>query len=284
MELNLSLVLIALVCIIILLSILIYISKNMLKITKYTYENIKIPKKLDGKTIVQISDVHSRIYGKNNEEVINKVKEINPDIVIMSGDIIHKHEEKIDWFISMYEEIYKNYPTYYAIGNHEIDLGEEKSNYYIKKLKELGVHVLIDESEIYEESVIHGVRFEEAAKHRKPTEVENKDYFEKIKKVFENIDSNKFNILIAHDPENFEMYKKLNFDLIFSGHIHGGLIRVGKVCLLSPRRTFFPKYSYGMTKKGPNTIITSSGMGPASIDIRLFNRPEIVVVKLVSSR
>jgi len=74
--------------------------------------------------------------------------------------------------------------------------------------------------------------------------------------------------------------EKLNVDLIFSGHIHGGLIRFGKICLLSPRRKFFPKYSYGKNTLNNTTIITTSGIGNATIPIRLFNRPEIVEVIL----
>ena len=80
--------------------------------------------------------------------------------------------------------------------------------------------------------------------------------------------------------KELKLYEKLGVDLIFSGHVHGGLIRFGKLCLLSPRRKFFPKYSYGKYKLNTTTLITSSGIGNATIPIRMFNQPEIVEVIL----
>ena len=112
------------------------------------------------------------------------------------------------------------------------------------------------------------------------TEEKKKKYINYMRNKLGDIKENEFNILLAHDPENFKMYEKLNVDLIFSGHVHGGLVRFGKICLLSPRRKFFPKYSYGKNILNKTTLITSSGLGNATIPVRLFNRPEIVEVIL----
>jgi hypothetical protein len=115
---------------------------------------------------------------------------------------------------------------------------------------------------------------------KKLTEERKEKYIKYMRNKLKDINTNEFNILITHDPENFKLYEKLKVDLIFSGHVHGGLVRVGKLCLLSPRRKFFPKYSYGKNTINDTTIITSSGIGNATIPIRLFNRPEIVEVVL----
>ena len=263
---------------------LIYISNNCLAIRKYNIKNKKIPDKFDGLKIIHISDVHSKIFGNNNEKVIQKVNKINPDIVIMSGDIIDKREKDIDKFINMYKEIYLKYPVYYSIGNHERKLGYFKYKEYIEKLKELGVHVIINGKEKIlkddEEIIINALKFRENMQPKKLTLDRKNKYINYMYNKLKNIDNTKFNILIAHDPENFKLYKELDIDLVFSGHVHGGLIRFGKNCLLSPRRKFFPKCSYGKTQEGATTIITSSGMGNASIPIRMFNRPEIVEVIL----
>jgi len=130
-----------------------------------------------------------------------------------------------------------------------------------------------------EEGIGSKLKQESYAKQREIIEKEQK-YIRYMKEVLPKINTEEYNILISHDPENFEMYEKLNVDLIFSGHIHGGLIRFGKICLLSPRRKFFPKYSYGKNTLNNTTIITTSGIGNATIPIRLFNRPEIVEVIL----
>lgn len=263
---------------------LIYISNNCLVIKKYNIKNKKISDKFNGLKIVHISDVHSKIFGKNNEKVIQKVKDINPDIIIMSGDIIDKREKDMDKFINMYKEIYLKYPVYYSIGNHERKLGYIKYKEYINKLRKLGVHVIINGKEKIvkdnEEIIINALKFRENMQPKKLTFNRKNKYIKYMYNKLKNIDNTKFNILIAHDPENFKLYKELEMDLIFSGHVHGGLIRFGKYCLLSPRRKFFPKYSYGKTQEDGITIITSSGMGNASIPIRLFNRPEIVEVIL----
>ena len=270
--------------IILIIYTLIYISNNCLVIRKYNIKNKKISDKFNGLKIVHISDVHSKIFGKNNEKVIQKVKDINPDIIIMSGDIIDKREKDMDKFINMYKEIYLKYPVYYSIGNNERKLGYIKYKEYINKLRKLGVHVIINGKEKIvkdnEEIIINALKFRENMQPKKLTFNRKNKYIKYMYNKLKNIDNTKFNILIAHDPENFKLYKELEMDLIFSGHVHGGLIRFGKYCLLSPRRKFFPKYSYGKTQEDGITIITSSGMGNASIPIRLFNRPEIVEVIL----
>ena len=125
--------------------ILVYISNNLLKVKKYTLYSSKLPDEFDNFKLVHITDVHSKIFGKNNEKVINTIKKINPEIIIMSGDIIDQRTGKVNDFICMYEEIYKSFPTFYSIGNHERKLKYKLYKSYIENLKKLGVHVLINE-------------------------------------------------------------------------------------------------------------------------------------------
>ncbi|MGN1013584.1 MAG: metallophosphoesterase [Clostridia bacterium] len=273
------------ICIIaIVLLILINISNNCLKITKYKVKNSKLPDNFNNMKIVHISDVHSKIFGKNNEEFIKKVKKINPDIIIMSGDIIDDSTKDVNSSITSLKEIYSNYPTFYSIGNHERKLGYKSYKKYIELLRDNGVNVLVNEGVYFkrgkEEIKINALKFRENMQPKILTEEKKEKYIKYMKNKLKDININEFNILIAHDPENFELYEKLGVDLIFSGHIHGGLIRIGKLCLFSPRRKLFPKYSYGKYKLNNTTLITSSGIGKASIPIRLFNRPEIVEVIL----
>lgn len=270
--------------ILIILSILIYISKNCLKITKYKVRNKKIPNSFNKFKIVHIGDVHGKLFGKNNEKFINKVKEINPDIIIMSGDIIDDSCKDIKKYVEYFKELYLKYPTYYSIGNHERKLGYNKYKVYLNYLKKYGVTV-IENGSCYlernnEKIIINFLKFRENMQPNILTKEKEQKYIRYMKEVLPKINTEEYNILISHDPENFEMYEKLNVDLIFSGHIHGGLIRFGKICLLSPRRKFFPKYSYGKNTLNNTTIITTSGIGNATIPIRLFNRPEIVEVIL----
>lgn len=270
----------------IILMVMIYISVNWLKHKKYKIVTDKLPASFNGLKIVHITDVHSKIFGKNNSRVINMVNNINPDIVVMTGDIISQFETDIDGFIDMYKEIYKKYPVFYSIGNHERKLGYTKFKYYMDKLRDLGVHVLINGTEKYYKGndyiVINILKFRENIQYKVLNEKNNNMIIKNMKESIDEVDKSKFNILLSHDPENYKLYKELGVDLIFSGHDHGGLIRLGKKCLLSPRRKFFPKYAYGKHEEDGVTIITSSGMGPARIKIRLFNRPEIVEINIVN--
>lgn len=280
----LEMIIIILIAMIFVLLGLIYISTNVIKVKKYTVNNSKLPKEFDGLKIVHISDVHSKIFGKDNSGVVKRILKANPDIVIMSGDIIDKREKDIEKFVSMYKTIYEKYPTYYSIGNHERKLGWKKYKKYLKMLQSCGVHVIINGSENLTKNdkhiVINALKFRENMQPKVLTNEKEEEFISYMKSKLKNLNTKEFNILIAHDPENFKMYKKLGVDLVFSGHVHGGLIRFGKICLLSPRRTFFPKYSYGKNTEENTTIVTSSGMGKATLPIRLFNRPEIVIVTL----
>lgn len=273
-----------LIILIIIALILIYISNNCLKVTRYIVKNNKIPESFDGLKIVHISDVHSKIFGKNNYKFFEKINEINPDMIFMTGDIIDDSEKNIKGYVNIYKELFKRYPIYYSIGNHERKLGYNKYKEYISLLKENGVNVIVNGSTYFkkgnEKIKINALKFRENMQPRVLTIQKKDKYINYMKKKLNDIDTNEFNVLLAHDPENFEMYEKLKVDLVFSGHVHGGLIRFGKVCLLSPRRRFFPKYSYGKNTINKTTIITSSGIGSATIPIRLFNRPEIVEVIL----
>ena len=263
---------------------MIYISNNWLKVTKYTVKNNKLPNSMNNLKIAHISDVHGKLFGKNNEKFISKIKEINPDIVIMSGDIIDDSCEDVEEYVKYFKEIYQNYPTYYSIGNHERKLGYSKYKKYVELLRKNGAKVIINGSMEYQKNnekiVINALKFRENMQPKVLTDERKQKYIKYMKTKLKDLDKDKFNILIAHDPENFELYEKLGVDLIFSGHVHGGLIRFGKLCLLSPRRKFFPKYSYGKYKLNTTTLITSSGIGNATIPIRMFNQPEIVEVIL----
>lgn len=270
----------------IVICILVWISNNCLKVTEYEVESSKIPKEFNNYRIIQISDTHSKMYGKNNSKFIEMVKKENPDIIIMSGDIIDGRRKNIEEAIKMFKPLYEKYPVYYAEGNHELMLDEKDSKKYYDLLKANGVNILKENSAYIEKNGekirIFGLKYDEYMKDNSNSIDKKENFVKIIKNKFNDIDTNEYNILIAHDPEDFEFYEKIKVDLIFSGHVHGGLVRFGKIALLSPRRKFFPKYGYGKNTINNTTMITSSGSGNARIPVRLFNRPEIVKVILKS--
>lgn len=107
----------------------------------------------------------------------------------------------------------------------------------------------------------------------------NYDY---IQKKLGDLNTDECNILLAHNPLYFKEYVKWGADFVFSGHVHGGIIRIPKVGgLLSPDRTFFPKYSFGKYKEDNTTMIVSKGLGGSAIGVRINCKPEIVSIKFV---
>lgn len=288
MKKGLNFLLIFLFCIVILIR---GKYNNKIDVTEYSILNKKIPEEFNDFKIVQLSDFHSNGYKDTADIIINKIENINPDIVVMTGDMV-------SWKIGNIEELEKlisslsiNYPIYYINGNHEqlleiINLKEY--NEFLNKIKNLGVaYIKNNFVEIFRdgESInlyeIDIPLVDSTGLYVKEDELED-DY---INNKLPNIKSNKFNILLAHNPLFIDEYSSWGADLVLSGHMHGGVIRIPiiDVGVLSPEKKFFPKYDAGEFKVGDTTMIINRGIGTSSINLRVFNKPEISVITLKSN-
>ena len=253
---------------------------NDIVITKHENINNKLPKKFNGFKILHISDLHNKdFHGK----LTTKVKEINPDIIVITGDLIDRRKTRINIAANFIQKIVKIAPTYYVSGNHE-----QLSEHY-KELKNILYNLdveVMDNSYItfMNEGVeigLIGVADPAINKDVKPYKADkNANYMRNnIKKLINN--NVEFNILLSHRPELFDVYQEMGIDLIFSGHAHGGQIRIPFLGgLLSPNQGFFPKYSEGMHTEGTTSMVVSRGLGNSLFPFRVFNRPELVVVTL----
>lgn len=259
-------------------------------VTKYTISNEKIPEEFNGFKIVQLSDFHSQGYRNTTEDIINKVKDINPDIIVMTGDMVSWDMEDIDEVKVLIKSLVELYPIYYIDGNHE-HLAEilrpGKYVAFIEFMKELGVTTIKnDYIEIYkgDKSInLYGINL--------PLDgatglYVNKFQLEKnyVEKTLPEVDNDKFNILLAHTPTFIKQYSQWGADLVLCGHMHGGIVRIPftNIGLLSPERTIFPKYAAGKFKVNGSIMIVNRGIGGSSFDLRLFNNPEITVITLRS--
>ena len=281
---------IVLICIaLIFISILMcFITK--IDVTKYTISNEKIPEEFNGFKIVQLSDFHSQGYRNTTEDIINKVKHINPDIIVMTGDMVSWDMEDIDEVKVLIKSLVELYPIYYIDGNHE-HLAEilrpGKYVAFIEFMKELGVTTIKnDYIEIYkgDKSInLYGINLPldgATGLYVKKFQLE-KNY---VEKTLPEVDKDKFNILLAHTPTFIKQYSQWGADLVLCGHMHGGIVRIPftNIGLLSPERTIFPKYAAGKFKVNGSIMIVNRGIGGSSFDLRLFNNPEITVITLRS--
>jgi len=263
------------------LMVFIFVQNNWIQSTSISYENQKIPEAFDGYKILHISDLHNKSFGKNQKRLLNKVKEESPDIIVITGDLIDRRKYDLDTAVTFVEGALKISPIYYVSGNHEAWSG--KYALIKKKLTELGVQVLdnrkiriIKKNEMIEILGLSDPAFFTSNYLDGTNTLVLEEHLSDLS------DPSTFQILLSHRPELFELYIEKNINLIFSGHVHGGQFRLPFIGgIFAPNQGLFPKYSSGAYSKNKSTLIVSRGLGNSIIPVRLFNRPELIVVTLV---
>lgn len=254
---------------------------NFIVLTNYEYKNKKIPKGFNGYKILHISDLHNKnFYGR----LTKKIKDINPDVILITGDLIDRRKTRIDIAMEFISEAVEIAPIYYVSGNHEqlsdsyVELKAELKKYNVSILDNGYIALNNNEDEIGLMGIADPTIIQSEETHSKE---KNTLYAEGVlKKLYKNVYT-EFNILLSHRPELFRVYRAMNVDLAFSGHAHGGQIRIPFIGgVLSPNQGFFPKYSEGMIVEGDTSMLVSRGLGNSLFPFRIFNRPELVVVNL----
>lgn len=272
-----------------------YWQNNGLQISQYILSYETLPKKFDGFRIAQISDMHGKTFGQKNSTLVKKIKKLNPDILLVTGDMMSSTNNDGGAFLDFLDEFKQACPVYMCLGNHEQiarwfnQNGDKKIDYYsfIEEVKKRGVK-LLDNDKVFierkgETLSLEGLTLE--LYHYSRRDVDN--YDENLSLTKEYIDEvigrpgSKFTILMAHNPSYFTEYAAWGAELTLSGHIHGGIIQVPfKGGLLSPERVFFPKYDAGLFEQGTSKMIVNRGLGYSVINFRLFNRPEVSFIEL----
>ncbi len=285
--------------IIVLIALFLYIQVNLIEVKNYTILSNKIPKSIDGFKILQLSDLHSKEFGKNNKILLDLIISKKPDIILVTGDMLNSTNDNGRVFTQLVKDLDKKFPTYYCAGNHEriasIKAEYEKAIWfeeYIKSLELMGVKYLNNEVvEIKKDNdivKIYGLNMPLVYYSASDDTLNGNDILfsaSSLRKYFGNTNKNSYNILLSHNPKYFKAYNEWGADLIFSGHLHGGIIRIPFVGgLLSPDKTLFPKYDEGIFSMNDTKLIVNSGLGLSGIKLRVFNRPEITVATLKSSR
>ncbi len=251
-----------------------YLFSNKLETTFYHLYSSKIKDSQDIR-LVNMSDLHNREFGSDNKELIKQVKNLEPDLIAIAGDMVNADDDNLDIILSLCEELVKIAPVYYSPGNHESHLLYEKNIPLEEKLNEKGVHVLVNRAESLE---IHETPFLIGGLTTAPEGY--LEYGEEFIREYEKSDD--FKLLISHYPGlYYEHLADTEIDLAVCGHYHGGLIRIPGVGGLYHGDTgFFPKYSGGMYDLPSSTVFVSRGMGGHSGFPRINNRPELAVIDI----
>ena len=252
-----------------------------LELNTYTISSRGLPDAFDGYRIAQVSDLHNAEFGDGNQRLLDMLREAEPDMIAITGDLIDSRKTNIAVALAFAEEAVRIAPCYYVSGNHEARVPEYRE---LKAgLEAAGVTVLDDarvEIEISGKSItIIGVNdpsfladyltSDAAVMDRKLSELSSEDA--------------SFTILLSHRPELFDTYAAHDMDLVLTGHAHGGQFRLPLIGgLIAPNQGLFPKYDDGLYSEGNTNMIVSRGLGNSIIPFRFNNRPEVVLIELKS--
>ena len=241
-------------------------------------------------TFVMLADLHNKEYGQGNEDLIRAVKAQKPDGVLIAGDMLvgntqHSFLPAQRLVLALQEQAG---PVYYGNGNHESRMRIQTEIYgnryeeYMEPLRRAGVRVLSNEGTPFESKGcrvwIHGFEMD-LSYYGKFGEQPLKT--EALKEALGELKSKDYQILLAHNPVYFAQYAAWGADLTLSGHLHGGGIRVPFLGgVITPQARLFPKYDRGLFWRGEKALIVSPGLGTHTVNIRIFNPAELIVIRL----
>lgn len=267
------------------------ISENRrLKTTEYAVSFDKLPQSFSGKRILHLSDLHTKKFGNNYDILINSCNAAKPDYIFFTGDLYSRKEENLDKKPVLMKRLRQIAPVYYVFGNHEAET-PDKAEALAYRLEQEGIHVLRngtarlfagdDYINVYGADIDKKYYKNSSGSYANLPKLTARE----LSCMMGDADNGQFNILLAHTPFPFEEYAEWGADLVFSGHCHGGAIRLPIIGgILSPERKFFPKYTKGVYScdkfKTKAKMIVSAGLGK----FRLGNPAEIVIVTLKNER
>ena len=244
-----------------------------LTVTPYEVDFTRLPKNFDNFKIAVITDLHSHRFGKNQIKLIESVLEQKPDIVVLVGDIIDKHDRNIRDVRAFLDGICGKFPVYATAGNHEFENTVQFAE-LVKTYHEYGVIYLDGQTVLLERGDnLIAISSQKLTLRRGRTAWINND----TRPIYKN----EFNIFLHHFGNEFDRISD-EYDLVISGHLHGGIIRLFNRGLIgyNRRQVFFPTYSKGVYRKESGSVmVLSAGLGDTSIP-RINNPREIVIITL----
>ena len=256
------------------------------QITSYEYRTKKITQSV---MFAVVADLHAHVYGRDNDILIQKIKEQKPDIILVPGDmIVSRYPETYETAYQTFEKLTEIAPVYFSNGNHESRVSKvpvmqtEAFLEYENRVRKLGVHILNNASE---EVILHGGKFCISGLEI-PLECYGKGSYEPlpehfIRDVLGDAKQDSVQILMAHNPMFAKEYAEWGADVSVCGHTHGGLVRIpGIGSVISPQFELFPKYDAGEFNFGDRKVYVSKGLGTHTFHIRVFDRAEVLMIRI----
>lgn len=275
------------------------IDNHRFVVRRYCVQTAKVDQPI---RLVFLSDLHNKVYGKDNEAIFATLRSTHPDAILIGGDMtiakpaIHGafrgDLSGMDAALTFLAQLPAIAPTYFVNGNHEqriYETGQRSEDerylatrrmydHFCTELDRMGVHQLHNaHTDLTPEIMLYG--YEHTCEHYEKlfsNPIPEDDVAQRVGEP----DAGRYNILIAHNPKFFATYARWGADLVLSGHVHGGLMRIGRLGFIGPDLHLFPRYSGGSYFAENAQMILSCGLGAHTLPIRIFNPGEISVVEI----
>lgn len=260
---------------IIFLGVNIYQNQHI-QVNEITIKSEKLPQGFAGYKIAHISDLHNAEFGENNEKLLSTIKEEKPDIIVITGDIVDSRKTNVQIARDFINNASKIAPVYYVTGNHESRVSNENRIDYVELNENITIlhnrDILLEKGE----SKIQIIGIDD------PDYALADDSFAYMNNELEKYRDNEyFKVLLSHRPELFNVYAENDMDIVFSGHAHGGQVRLPFIGgIIAPHQGLFPEYDSGLYTSGDTNMIVSRGVGDSILPLRINNPPEIIIVTL----
>ena len=249
----------------------------------FIVETNDLSSKSNGYKIAHISDYHNRGSELVDKQIFDALETEKPDIIVVSGDLVDTDKTNVDVAILFVENLCKFAPVYYVMGNHESNVkraDETAFNKLCVGVKKTGANLLINDKAIInlpEGDVINIYGIHDPYFYGGYEQV-----YQRSRALCEEFTLNpdEYNILLAHHPEPLQEYSKFDFDLVFSGHAHGGQVTLFGRAIMAPDQVYFPPYDEGLYEMNNTQLILSRGIGYSVASIRVFCNPHLIFTEI----
>jgi len=275
LNLRLKLIIMIILLCVLLFCFLRYQNRH-LTVSQYEYFSSKITPELDGFRIVQLSDLHNAKIGENNSELAARIRSLQPNLIVITGDLVDSKRTHLDTALSLVAQLADICPICYSTGNHEQRLPDDEQQALFAGLEDLGVILLRNEAAtITRDGASFTLIGIDDATLRSGNAVNT------IKELSAGQPEDALFVVLAHEPHYFADYCEAGAQLVLCGHAHGGQFRLPLIgAVFAPGQGFLPPYTAGEIIQGSTEMIVSRGIGNSGFPFRLFNYPDLVCIDL----
>ncbi|SIT76069.1 metallophosphoesterase [Edaphobacillus lindanitolerans] len=262
------------------ISAFVYWDNGRLTVSRYTVADDRLPEAFDGLRIVQLSDVHDAVFGHGQADLVEAVRKERPDYIFITGDFVDSNRYDLEQSMAMIPGLTGITDVFYVTGNHEVATNEVEA--ITDALSGAGVHVLRNEAKVVgrDEGRLAVAGIDDPLMG---VGEDGEDSYteEALAEAVSAVPGGMYTLLLAHRPEQFSSYAGAGMPLVFSGHAHGGQVRLPFIGgLVAPGQGWFPALTSGIHERHGSRLVISRGLGNSIVPVRVFNPPEIVTVTL----